>query len=424
MGDAASRCKFGADRVVVTGLMLTAALVASATAGWLGLVEWLAGRGREPLAVFLRHWRADAVGALPLVTAGVVAAWLGARRVLGKGTPTRRLRVGVIGAMTGGAGAAGAAVTAAVNGRTSWGGVAALALQALPVALGAGLFGLVVATRRPRLDLVQRAHQRDRWTAVALATVLATSLGAVPAGVAPSAAVPLATDPGNPCPNGAAPNKHFDILARTVDIPLNNYGDHDPQGKMYVLKEVSPAVDEQLAAQKPGPGGSHVSPGLRDDPIQPLVIRANEGDCVEISFTNTMAGSTYGFHIDGLMFHKGSSGDAIGDNPASDSRAGGTQTYRYYIPRDDTLEGAHYMSPGPGYREAVNHGLFGELVVEPPGSKYFDPFRTVDEQDTHALFPTREQLSGQEAMVVPCDGAPFNAAADPGNAANAVAAKR
>ena len=84
--------------------------------------------------------------------------------------------------------------------------------------------------------------------------------------------------PGQPCPTDA-PVKRFSVAAIDVDIPLNRFGDHDPNGKMYVLTEEIPAVRRQEASRK-------VSLGLRDDAIQPLVIRANLGDCVEIDYTN------------------------------------------------------------------------------------------------------------------------------------------
>ncbi|MBK8418028.1 hypothetical protein [Candidatus Villigracilis saccharophilus] len=38
-----------------------------------------------------------------------------------------------------------------------------------------------------------------------------------------------------------------------------------------------------------------------------------------------------------------------------------------------TLEGAHYIHPGPGNRQAVAHGLFGTFNVEPPASIYLNP---------------------------------------------------
>ena len=49
-----------------------------------------------------------------------------------------------------------------------------------------------------------------------------------------------------------------------------------------------------------------------------------------------------------------------------------SRTYRFWVPRDPDMEGAHYLRPGPGFRDQVSHGLFGALAVEPAGSTYRD----------------------------------------------------
>ncbi|MGH2819265.1 MAG: multicopper oxidase domain-containing protein, partial [Actinomycetota bacterium] len=121
-------------------------------------------------------------------------------------------------------------------------------------------------------------------------------------------------------------------------------------------------------------------------------------DCVEIDFTNDASGGAYGVHIDGLSFDISSSGDSIGLNTSSAVPRGESRSYRYYVPNEPTLEGAHYLHPGPGYRQAVSHGLFGALVVEPKGSTYLHP-------ETRA--PIR---SGWEAII----DAPGSACEDPG----------
>ena len=170
---------------------------------------------------------------------------------------------------------------------------------------------------------------------------------------------------GLPCPS-QAPVKSYDVQAIDVDIPLNRFGDHDPQGKMYVLSK-------DVAAVRAEEQSRHVSIGLKDnDPIQPLVVRANLGDCVEINFTNNASGGDYGAHIDGLAFNVDSSGDNIGENDPSAVARGSSRTYRFWVPRDPDLEGAHYLRPGPGFRDQVGHGLFGSLSVEPAGSTYRD----------------------------------------------------
>ena len=118
------------------------------------------------------------------------------------------------------------------------------------------------------------------------------------------------------------------------------------------------------------------------------MIRANEGDCVEIAYTNNATGGAFGIHVDGLAYDIASSGDQVGLNPSSAPAPGGSTTYHYYVPNDTTLEGAHLMRPGPGNRLAVAHGLFGSLVVEPKGSTWLGA-------DGQPL------ASGWEAMISP-----------------------
>jgi FtsP/CotA-like multicopper oxidase with cupredoxin domain len=102
-----------------------------------------------------------------------------------------------------------------------------------------------------------------------------------------------------------------------------------------------------------------------------LVIRANEGDCVEIHVTNNATGGLYGLHIDGLPFDR--PGDKVGSNFSGEVASGQSTVYRYFVPNEKALEGAHYISPGAGHRAAIDHGLFGVLSVEPPDSQWLSP---------------------------------------------------
>jgi FtsP/CotA-like multicopper oxidase with cupredoxin domain len=217
------------------------------------------------------------------------------------------------------------------------------------------------------------------WVALALGIATALSTAALAPPVAAGAPSGATAD----CLGSGAADKTFDVTALDVDIAINRFGDHDPVGKMYALTSRLPDVRAQEASQK-------VSVGLRDDAIQPLVIRANQGDCVEINYTNTATGGDFGMHIDGLEFNVSSSGDAIGANVSSGPAPGQSRTYRFAIPVDARLEGGHYLHPGPGYRAAVDHGLFGALVVEPPGSTYWD-----------ASTPGQQLASGWEAIIKP-----------------------
>ncbi|WP_083707148.1 multicopper oxidase domain-containing protein [Intrasporangium flavum] len=199
------------------------------------------------------------------------------------------------------------------------------------------------------------------------------------------------------CLDGGPVDRSFDVTAIDVNIPINRFGDHDPLGKMYVLTSKVAAVRAQEASQK-------VSVGLRDDAIQPLVIRANEGECVQIRVTNSASGGSFGLHIDGLEFASGSSGDAVGQNAASDIATGGSRTYRFAIPLDRRLEGGHYIHPGPGYRAAVAHGLFGALVVEPPGSTYWNA--SITGQPLESGWEAIIKPSAPKASCVPSSASP------------------
>src|ERR687890_980796 len=250
---------------------------------------------------------------------------------------------------------------------------------------------LVDAWRRPRTSGQRFALQGALALVLVAPVAIFAQQGAKNAIAGPPA--------GTPCPPIALSNvKTFDVRAIDVDIPLNRFGDHDPLGKMYVGVVHDPSdpgkLDRQVAKVRAAEQSRHVSIGMKEnDPIQSLVIRANLGDCVQINFTNDSSGGPVGMHIDGLAYDVDkSSGDAVGENTPSTAARGETRTYRYWIPRDPQMEGAHYIRPGANNRALVNHGLLGALTVGPAGSKYLD-------------MTTGQPIeSGWQAMIVPGDG--------------------
>lgn len=72
----------------------------------------------------------------------------------------------------------------------------------------------------------------------------------------------------------------FEIAAVQANIVYNRYGWHDPQGRFFVLKEDierEGTLENYIAKVECG----EICP-------EPLVIRANAGDCIEIRFTNLL----------------------------------------------------------------------------------------------------------------------------------------
>ncbi|HEY3867699.1 MAG TPA: hypothetical protein VGM10_05095 [Actinocrinis sp.] len=216
----------------------------------------------------------------------------------------------------------------------------------------------------------------------------------------------------NPCAN--APHNIFDISAINIKMTLNAYGVNDPNSFMYVLNSNIAAVQAQEQA------GTVSSGEQGDDAIQPLVLRAHEGDCVTVDLTNQTtfglqafdqspienAGDTcdptppacdgsltqtkpenIGWNVDGLPgLSAATVSSGVGQN-ADDSAAPG-QTVSYTVYMDPALgEGAHVFHSTGDTRQTEGHGLFGALIEEPTGSQWLDP---------HTLQPLQ---SGWDALI-------------------------
>lgn len=405
----------GPARVRPGVALATAAALAYGGGLWLHLLHEAEGATEPGAPSGLVHWLRDSSLLAPIVLAAVWLSLRLGRRWLAAPTGTGSRAAGTlvlaafVAAVTSTAEALASPLhTLAFGGHHEHNGVelplaAHMAYDGL-TALAANLVIAVVVlfalrgeawTARPAEAWSRRwAHGlvglRRAASLAASAALVATS------GLLPQVAAPVAVAASGPCPTGA-PTKSFDVSAIDVRMWLNRFGDSDPQAQMFVLDSMISAVRGQEAA-----GRTSLSIGLRDDPMQPLAIRANEGDCVVIHFTNRTArpapqatDNVYGVHIDGLAFDMSSSGDGVGVNTPSSVGPNGTATYTYWVPDDRSLEGAHYMHPGPGNRQAVAHGLFGALVVEPPGSTYRNPTTGAP------------QLSGWEADIIPAAGKAF-----------------
>ncbi|HLB77674.1 MAG TPA: multicopper oxidase domain-containing protein, partial [Candidatus Dormibacteraeota bacterium] len=201
-----------------------------------------------------------------------------------------------------------------------------------------------------------------------------------------------------------APVRSYDVAAIGVDITLNRYLDHDPQGEMFVLEEDLAAVASEQArnAQARHASGNLVVPaattgtatagvepaasiGLKDDVIQPLTLRVSRGDCLRIHLHNLLPrGEPVSLHLHGsaLRVSDASTGPrppsrgrikenlpAVAANPAATAASGGTVAYEWMVGPNERL-GTYYLHSHALERTQTDHGLFGAVVVEPAGSSW------------------------------------------------------
>ena len=157
--------------------------------------------------------------------------------------------------------------------------------------------------------------------------------------------------------------RHFCISAIQVPIVYNKYGDVDPNGLMYVLDKNKDEVKKRIKE----------CPGTYVDLVQPLVIRAHQGDIVEITFKNELCFSA-SMNVKGLPYEvQNSDGAFVGGNESSLAAPGKTICYRWYA----QVQGAfHFSDLGNALSSEIGsniHGLFGAIVVEAPGSTWTDP---------------------------------------------------
>ena len=157
----------------------------------------------------------------------------------------------------------------------------------------------------------------------------------------------------------------FDIEAISLPIVYNKYGDHDPNGMLYVLKKDSERIQkkarEKFAMNPPRPYKE----------VQPLVIRANVGDEIQVNFYNKLDRKA-SIHVQGLRYDVlTSDGAEVGYNP--DTTAKDFIRYTWYAEK----EGVYLFSDMGDTRSSEKgtnvHGLFGAIIIEKPQSTWFDP---------------------------------------------------
>jgi hypothetical protein len=232
-------------------------------------------------------------------------------------------------------------------------------LSVLPIVL---LLTVVVLGARVSSRAARRRRDARR---VATAAVVAVLMGGVPAlTTSAGATTPTLAAPGDVCAS-AVRTVRYDVVAMKLDIPLNGWGDHVPEGVVFALAngDASPNVDDLRA-----------EPGR----VTPLVMRAAVGDCLKVTLTNRLDARRVGMHVDGVMKDVSSDGARIGRNEDSTVAPGGTRTYTWFAQRAGQFAVNDYGS-GTGFgmtepsTDTTSHGLYGGLVVLPAGFRWTDP---------------------------------------------------
>ncbi len=205
-------------------------------------------------------------------------------------------------------------------------------------------------------------------------------------------------------------DRTYDVAAVNVLIPFNRWADVNRHGQMFVLQQDKDAArywHYPLGTTADGSPGEDVAGDRRLRP-RPLVLRANEGECVRVDFTNELhkaapvlpsdplakaaapnpplSGTNEGLptvdqfasmHVHGASFNvQTSDGGNVGFN--ADTTVGTGKSISYFW-RAPSVEGLYFFhdhatisgSEADGGSNA--HGLFGGLAVEPAGSRWFDP---------------------------------------------------
>ena len=165
-----------------------------------------------------------------------------------------------------------------------------------------------------------------------------------------------------PCPDKT---RFYEIEAIQIPIVYNKYGDHDPDGLLYVLKKDAERIREgafrNFNQEIPKPY----------EEIVPLVIRANVGEKVVIHFSHNL-NRPLSIHVQGLEYDvQTSDGANVGYN--KDSTTKNQITYTWYASEEGVYI-FHDMADSTSSENGTNiHGLFGAIIVEAAESRWLDP---------------------------------------------------
>jgi hypothetical protein len=193
-----------------------------------------------------------------------------------------------------------------------------------------------------------------------------------------AAALLLAAAPGAAAAQTCARTLTADVVAFDQVWFWNRLGAVQPQGMMYALRrDIVPLSGTTLSA-----GNVRLRADKRP---RPIVLRMNVGDCLRITFqnllnpnrvdqdqSNTRWASIHavGMQLVGSILDDGS---YVGQNANSQVNVGQTAVYTLYAEREGqhVIQSLGAVAGGEGDGGHVNSGLFGAIVVEPAGARWY-----------------------------------------------------
>src|SRR5712692_2427561 len=189
----------------------------------------------------------------------------------------------------------------------------------------------------------------------------------------PPKANPAAPPPVAPCQRTI----NADVVALPQPIMLNRMGAAIPDALVFALKADTAIVN----------GWLQLKPGKRP---RPLVLRANVGDCLNITFTNSVPKNNFtntkaapptgttevSLHIQGMEWTTSTMDDGsfVGVNPSSLVNAPNPlpapQQYKLFVKHEGTFL-LYTMGDTSSEGDQLARGLFGALNVEPAGAEWY-----------------------------------------------------
>lgn len=230
------------------------------------------------------------------------------------------------------------------------------------------------------------------------------------------------------CPCHADENvKVFEIAMVQAKVTYNRYGWHDPQARFFVLKEelerhgglecyIQKVEEQQIK-------------------VEPLVIRANAGDCIELRTTNLLPEyieaspfqhrtrtDIVGHHVHLVKFDTiVSDGSANGWNNIAGARRYETLLERFFANEELQTVFFHDHLFANVHQQ---HGLFGALIIEEAGATFHNPQNGKElNSGTQAVIRRRNGTSFREfalfvhdfALLFDKNGKPLNPPEVPGS---------